>query len=108
MATTLKDADTAVQRRQLGPHVPAEGEKRVFTQSWFPICMSSELPPGAVKGVSFLGGRVVAFRGEDGKASVVSAYCPHLGADLSVGSVAGNSLRCAYHQWEFDKGGNCL
>jgi len=108
MATTLKDADTAVQRRQLGPQVPAEGDNGVFTQSWFPICMSSELAPGAVKGVPFLGGRVVAFRGEDGKASVVSAYCPHLGADLAVGSVAGNSLRCAYHQWEFDKGGNCL
>lgn len=108
MATIVKDADTTVQRRQFGPQVPAEGDNGVFTQSWFPICMSSELPPGTVKGVEFLGGRVVAFRGEDGIAQVTSAYCPHLGADLSIGSVVGNSLQCAYHQWEFDKGGNCL
>lgn len=87
---------------------PREGEDGLFSQSWFPLCLSEELPRGAVRGFDFLDGRVVAMRGEDGVAQVLSAYCPHLGADLAVGSVVGNTLRCAFHQWEYGTDGGCL
>jgi len=43
-----------------------------------------------------------------GRASLVqSAWCPHLGADLSVGQVVDGRLRCAYHHWSFDGSGAC-
>ena len=88
--------------------VPREGEGGVFSETWYPICLSTDLAPGAVIGRPFLDGRVIVFRGEDGYARVMSAYCPHLGADLSVGSVEGNHVVCAFHRWEYDANGRCV
>ena len=49
---------------------------------------------------------MVAFRGEDGKAGVLHAFCPHLGTHLGHGgTVAGNHLVCPYHSWEFTADG---
>lgn len=96
------------RRRQLGKPIPAEGEGGVFSESWFPICLSRELTPGKIVGVNFLGGRVIATRGTDGIARVMSAYCAHLGADLSVGEVIGDTVRCAFHHWSYDFDGVCV
>ena len=93
-----------VRRRVVNP-VPGEGTDGLYTQSWFPLALSSDVPVGGRVGRDFLGGRVVIFRGEDGVARVMSAYCPHLGADLSVGQVVGNNIQCAFHRWEFDAEG---
>ncbi len=87
--------------------MPHEGDDGLFRQTWYALCRSSDLPAGSVLGRDFLDGRVAIFRGADGQAQVVSAYCPHLGADLSVGCVTGNSLRCAFHHWEFGPDGRC-
>jgi phenylpropionate dioxygenase-like ring-hydroxylating dioxygenase large terminal subunit len=65
------------------------------------------VPAGTIRGEPFLDGRVVVFRGEDGVARVMSSYCPHLGADLSIGSVVGNRLQCRLHEWQFDSDGRC-
>ena len=61
----------------------------------------------AVIGRDFLGTRVVAYRDAAGKPVVQSAWCPHLGADLSVGQIVDGRLRCAYHHWSFDGAGAC-
>ena len=44
----------------------------------------------------------------DGVARIQSAYCPHIGADLSVGKVIENRVQCAFHQWEYDENGMCV
>jgi len=36
------------------------------------------------------------------------APCPHLGAHLGAGNVVGESLRCAFHGFEFNTGGRCV
>ncbi|HEY0682201.1 MAG TPA: Rieske (2Fe-2S) protein [Steroidobacter sp.] len=95
-----------IRRRHRSP-VPHEGDNGLFSQSWFPICLSNEVAQGQVIGRDFLDGRVVVYRGEDGVARVMSAYCPHVGADLSVGAVIGNRLQCAFHRWEYDAEGWC-
>ena len=105
-------SDTTVS--QLAPHrplaaeLPREGENGLFSQSWYPICLSTDVAPGQVRGYPFLDGRVVVVRGEDGRARVTSAYCPHLGADLALGTVSGNTLRCAFHHWRYDDTGRCV
>ena len=82
--------------------------KAGFHQSWFPIALASELDTGAVIGRDFLGTRVILYRDPAGKSLVQSAYCPHLGADLSVGQVVDGQIRCAYHHWRFDCTGRCV
>jgi nitrite reductase/ring-hydroxylating ferredoxin subunit len=78
-----------------------------YDQCWYPIALSTEVERGQVAGRPFLSGKVVVFRGENGIASVLSAYCSHFGADLSVGCVEGNSLRCAFHRWHYGQDGKC-
>jgi phenylpropionate dioxygenase-like ring-hydroxylating dioxygenase large terminal subunit len=82
-------------------------EDGAYFQSWFPLCLSSQLEPGKVLGRTFLNTRVVLYRDKEGKAVVQSAYCPHLGADLSLGSISDGELRCVYHQWQFNSEGRC-
>lgn len=98
----------AKRKRYTGIHLPHEGDDGLFSQSWFPIALSEEVPVGAILGRDFLDGRVVVYRGSDGVARVQSAYCPHIGADLSVGSVIENRIQCAFHKWEYDENGMCV
>jgi phenylpropionate dioxygenase-like ring-hydroxylating dioxygenase large terminal subunit len=91
-------------------HAPTQGSSDAATyhRSWFPVALSAELDGGALVGRDFLGTRVVAYRGPDGAPVVQGAWCPHLGADLSVGRMVDGRLRCAYHHWSFDAAGACV
>jgi nitrite reductase/ring-hydroxylating ferredoxin subunit len=79
-----------------------------FHACWYPLALSSEIGAGGLRGVSFLGGRVVVYRTEQGEAQVRSAYCRHLGADLSVGKVVGETIQCPFHHWRYDRSGRCI
>ncbi len=105
--TDISTTPVSVPLRRKHP-VPAEGDDGLYSVTWYPICLSSELGPESVVGRPFLGGRVVAFRGRDGIAQVTSAYCPHLGADLGLGAVVDGHLRCAFHHFEFATDGRCV
>jgi phenylpropionate dioxygenase-like ring-hydroxylating dioxygenase large terminal subunit len=79
-----------------------------YPDSWIQVAWSHELKRGQVKPLRALGRELVMFRGQDGEARVLDAYCPHLGAHLGVGgTVAGNEIRCPFHGWQFDGGGAC-
>lgn len=56
------------------------------------------------------GVQLAVFRGEDGQAHVLDAYCPHLGANLAVGGrVLGGCLECPFHSWIFQgSDGKCV
>ncbi|MDG2306596.1 MAG: Rieske 2Fe-2S domain-containing protein [Candidatus Binatia bacterium] len=77
-----------------------------FPFSWYRACPSAQLPVGAVRPVRYLGRDLVVWRGEDGAAHVMDAYCPHLGAHLGYGGrVAGCEIVCPFHWWQFDGDG---
>jgi nitrite reductase/ring-hydroxylating ferredoxin subunit len=97
-----------VPERKISASVPVEGEGGLFSQSWFPICLASEVSSGAVEGFDFLDGRVVVWRDSKGVAHVTSAYCPHMGASLEAGEVLGDTVRCAFHHWEYAADGRCV
>jgi 3-ketosteroid 9alpha-monooxygenase subunit A len=62
--------------------------------------------------VRFFGQELVLYRGQSGRAYMVDAYCPHMGAHLAKNTtsyvvrdnirVEGDSIRCPYHAWRFD------
>lgn len=102
----LDEQDAPLRRNvRLMPH---DGEDGQYYQSWYPICLSSEVEKGQLVGREFLGGRVIAARGESGLARVQSAFCPHLGADLGQGRVVGENVECAFHRWQYDGSGRCV
>lgn len=76
---------------------------------WYPVAWSFELEKGAVLRRHYFSRELVLFRGESGEASVLDAYCPHLGAHLGVGGrVEGETLRCPFHGWRFSGAGECV
>jgi len=78
-----------------------------FHASWYAIARADEVAPGQIVGRDFLEGRAIVYRGESGRGSVLSAYCRHLGADLGVGKVIGEDVRCAFHHWQYGPDGKC-
>ena len=94
--------------RKRATTVSFEGDAGLFTQSWYPICASSAATREFVRGFDFLDGRVIVFRDAEGRAHVHSAYCPHMGADLSVGDMVDGRVRCVFHHWHYDSSGRCV
>ncbi len=77
---------------------------------WTPVCLSEEVavPGGPPHPVKVLDENLVVFRQADGTVGLLSAKCPHRGADLKFGRNEGEGLRCLYHGWKFDLGGKCV
>ncbi len=63
-----------------------------FDQCWYPIGRSEDVEAGEVMGTSYFDGRIVVFRGMSGEASVLSAYCPHLGTDLTSSTLSRSTI----------------
>jgi len=102
-------ASTTALPRAHGARTSKSRDKKPagFHQSWYAIARSDEVRAGEVIGRDFLDGRAIAYRGENGQAVVMNAYCRHLGADLSMGKVFGNDIRCAFHHWQYGPDGAC-
>jgi phenylpropionate dioxygenase-like ring-hydroxylating dioxygenase large terminal subunit len=78
-----------------------------FHRCWYPVALAGEVVADAPIGRDFLGSRVIAYRDAAGRPVVQSAWCPHLGADLSLGQMVDGRLRCPYHHWSFGADGRC-
>lgn len=79
-----------------------------FPNGWFPVEVSHKLTPGQHISKHVLGKDVVVYRTESGKANVIGAYCPHMGAHIGIGgSVIGEQIRCPFHAWDFGLSGRC-
>ena len=82
----------------------------VLRRYWLPALLSSEvpLPDGPPVRVPLLGEDLVAFRDSTGQVGLVGGYCPHRRAPMFFGRNEEAGLRCVYHGWKFDVGGNCV
>jgi phenylpropionate dioxygenase-like ring-hydroxylating dioxygenase large terminal subunit len=79
----------------------------VLPRAWYYACRGDELGRGSVRGVTIGAQRVVLFRGADGAVGCLDAFCPHMGTDLSIGAVVGDTVRCHFHHWRFARDGAC-
>lgn len=77
---------------------------------WFAVAFAAELGEGEVRRVRCFDEELVLFRGRSGRAHLLNAYCPHLGAHLAEGGrVQGERVRCPFHGWQYDgETGRCV
>lgn len=75
---------------------------------WFVVATSDELLPGQVTTRRYFDRDLVLFRTESGDVAVSDAHCPHMGAHLGDGRVEGETLRCPFHAFRFDREGSCV
>jgi phenylpropionate dioxygenase-like ring-hydroxylating dioxygenase large terminal subunit len=79
-----------------------------YPTGWYLALESSQLGPGQVVPLHVLGKDLVAFRTEGGRAAILDAHCPHMGAHVGYGGVVdGEGVRCPFHAWRFDVDGRC-
>jgi phenylpropionate dioxygenase-like ring-hydroxylating dioxygenase large terminal subunit len=83
-------------------------EQERFHQCWYPLALAEEIIAGKPVGIDMLGTRVVAYRDGGNRPVVQEAWCPHLGADLSLGDCSAATIRCPYHHWRFNAEGQCV
>ena len=83
---------------------------------WFGVSYSDELAVSESRAIHYFGKEMVLFRTEGGKAVVLDAFCPHLGAHLGHGinaehgeggRIQGETIVCPFHAWRFDGEGKC-
>src|SRR5260221_11798051 len=76
-------------------------------EGWYWLLRSGDVRPKRVAASEIFGHRLAVYRGDDGRIAALDAYCPHMGAHLAEGRVEGGELRCFFHNWRFDRAGNC-
>lgn len=80
----------------------------VARSAWHPVARSGSLADGEVRAVVLLGEEIVLWRGNTGP-HAWQDLCIHRGVRLSLGRVVDNCmLRCAYHGWTYNDGGQCV
>ena len=75
---------------------------------WYPLAWSDEIAPGKVIGRRFAGEPIALFRSADGVLSALEDRCAHRQVPLHLGVVAGQTLKCGYHGWSYDRAGACI
>lgn len=84
-----------------------EGLKFGLPNHWYPILESHQLGDKPTC-IERFGKKLAVWRDKDGRAAVFHNHCPHRRAPLSLGSVHGEALVCAYHGWRFNRDGDCI
>ena len=102
---TAERIETSYNPRDINPGSPA---RKLLHSYWQPIYRSEMLEAGKSTHLNILGQRFTLYRGESGAPHLISPYCPHRGARLSVGWVEGDHMRCFYHGWAYDGTGRCV
>src|ERR1041384_4537799 len=75
---------------------------------WYGVALSREVGARRPLPLDYLGRKFIAFRDGSGRARVLDAFCPHMGAHLGEGGVIENGeVICPFHGWRFDGEGRC-
>lgn len=81
---------------------------RYLRKFWHPIYRSQDLKRSRAVPVEILSEKFTLYRGEGGAPHIVAFRCAHRGTQLSTGFVEGEEIRCRYHGWKYDAGGQCV
>lgn len=78
-----------------------------YARGWHCLGLAEAYKDGKPHTLNIFGTKLVAFQGEDGTVAIIDGYCPHMGADLGLGCVEGNSVVCPFHHWKWGADGVC-
>lgn len=95
------DTDEAVRLIEAAP-APSR-----FARGWHCLGLSEEFRDGKPHQIEAFGTSLVVFADSKGDIKVLDAYCRHMGGNLALGEVKGDSIACPFHDWRWGGNGKC-
>jgi len=89
---------------RVGPGTPMG---KLLRRYWHPVG-GTELVTTKPQRVKVLGEELVLYRGASGHPVLMQLRCAHRNVALDYGRVEGDSIRCPYHGWLYDRIGQCV
>jgi phenylpropionate dioxygenase-like ring-hydroxylating dioxygenase large terminal subunit len=82
----------------------------LLRQYWMPLLHSTDVPDNDAppQRIRILGENLIVFRTAAGEIGLLDHSCPHRQASLFYGRNEENGIRCVYHGWKFNVGGECV
>lgn len=87
--------------------LPANPAGPNIAAAWY-VAMPSARLRRRPQALELFGRQLVAWRDGGRRPVVMTRWCPHQGASLALGRVAGGTLQCPFHHWRFDGTGSCV
>ncbi|NNH71118.1 Rieske 2Fe-2S domain-containing protein [Nocardia uniformis] len=78
-----------------------------YARGWHCLGLAQGFRDGKPHSVNAFGTKLVVWADGHGDLQVLDAYCRHLGGDLSMGEVKGDSVACPFHDWRWSGDGTC-
>jgi 5,5'-dehydrodivanillate O-demethylase len=94
--------------RELVESAPGTPMGRLLRRFWQPVAISDDVAPGHAIPIRVMCEDLTLYRGRGGKPFIVDQRCPHRLTLLHTGWIEGDCIRCRYHGWKFDGGGQCV
>ena len=81
---------------------------QVVRNCWYVAAWSTDIVGDALTPCTVLGEPMMLYRASDGTAVCMEDRCCHRLAPLSLGEREGDTVRCLYHGFRFDRDGSCV
>ncbi|WP_280457387.1 Rieske 2Fe-2S domain-containing protein [Nocardia carnea] len=97
----MSDPDTEVRVIESAPP-PTR-----YARGWHCLGLLDEFRDGKPHAVEAFGTKLVVFADSAGSLNVLNAYCPHMGGDLTQGTIKDDAVACPFHDWRWAGNGRC-
>ncbi len=78
-----------------------------YARGWHCLGLADRFRDGEPHAVHAFGTKLVVFADSTGKLNVLNGYCPHMGGDLTMGTIKGDEVACPFHDWRWSGSGRC-
>ncbi|WP_063010202.1 Rieske 2Fe-2S domain-containing protein [Nocardia nova] len=78
-----------------------------YARGWHCLGLAETFRDGKPHAVQAFGTKLVVWADSNDELKVLDAYCRHLGGDLSMGEIKGDSIACPFHDWRWGGNGRC-
>jgi phenylpropionate dioxygenase-like ring-hydroxylating dioxygenase large terminal subunit len=79
----------------------------VLFNDWHPVALAAGVPVGGMAATQLLDTALLLWRDSAGTLHAWEDRCPHRGMKLSMGTLQNDTVRCAYHGWQYGASGQC-
>jgi 3-ketosteroid 9alpha-monooxygenase subunit A len=78
-----------------------------FARGWHCLGLSDGFRDGKPHQINVFDTELAVFADSAGRLSVLDAYCRHMGGNLAMGTIKGDSIACPFHDWRWGGNGKC-